>query len=244
MALSIDALLEQYLSQLDLYTQLQSQLATAQKTTFQQLARANWAAQGGIRYGADFYDERMRAMRLVEVIGREEAGVKVRVVKVADRDDRGNNGSEAKENEIDRDREKTAGNVHGEAAADITNRSEVKSENADAQEGQTSSKSVTAIDLRNPLRWFGLLVPPALRAAQSQAITTVDSIIPQLINVRCDLRQLEIEIGRARKQRARAHGRNGETDGETSGKETDVAEVADTLQGISLVGTPVETASR
>jgi hypothetical protein len=50
------------------------------------------------------------------------------------------------------------------------------------------------------LRWFGVLVPPALRFAQSNFITAVEDTVPQLANVARVLRNQEIEIGRVRKQ--------------------------------------------
>jgi hypothetical protein len=52
----------------------------------------------------------------------------------------------------------------------------------------------------DPLRWFGILVPPALRTAQSTFVGAVEGPIPQLATVVRDLRAQEIEIGRVRKQ--------------------------------------------
>lgn len=52
----------------------------------------------------------------------------------------------------------------------------------------------------DPLRWFGILVPPALRTAQSTFVGAVEGPIPQLVTILRDLRTQEIEIGRIRKQ--------------------------------------------
>ena len=52
---TIDALLERYLSLLDEYTTLRAQLARLQTSMFQHLARANFSAERGLRYGPDFY---------------------------------------------------------------------------------------------------------------------------------------------------------------------------------------------
>jgi hypothetical protein len=54
--------------------------------------------------------------------------------------------------------------------------------------------------LVDPLRWFGVLVPPALRTAQSEFICAMEDSIPRLASVGRDLRGQEIEIGRLRKQ--------------------------------------------
>lgn len=55
------------------------------------------------------------------------------------------------------------------------------------------------IDPRDPIRWFGVLVPPPLRSAQSKFIGIVQGPIPQLVTLTKKLRAMEIEIGRTRK---------------------------------------------
>jgi hypothetical protein len=52
----------------------------------------------------------------------------------------------------------------------------------------------------DPIRWFGVLVPPALRSAQTSFVTAVEGPILELSTLEKDMRQQEIEIGRARKQ--------------------------------------------
>jgi hypothetical protein len=46
---------------------------------------------------------------------------------------------------------------------------------------------------------FGILVPAALRSAQSSAVTMVEKVIPQLASVDAEMREMEIRIRRARK---------------------------------------------
>lgn len=53
---------------------------------------------------------------------------------------------------------------------------------------------------RDPLRWFGILVPSALRSAQSYFASAVEGPLCQIANLSKDLRQQEMEIGRLRKQ--------------------------------------------
>jgi hypothetical protein len=70
-----------------------------------------------------------------------------------------------------------------------------------AQGSQKSRKETPSTEkLTDPLRWFGILVPPALRTAQSTFVGAVEGAIPQLATVVRDLRAQEIEIGRLRKQ--------------------------------------------
>jgi hypothetical protein len=52
----------------------------------------------------------------------------------------------------------------------------------------------------DPIRWFGILVPPTLRSAQASFVSAVEGPLPQLANLARDLRQQEIDIGRLRKQ--------------------------------------------
>lgn len=57
---------------------------------------------------------------------------------------------------------------------------------------------------RDPLRMFGILVPPALRTAQTAFRDAVDRPVVRLAAVTGQLRGLEREIGRARKAVRRA----------------------------------------
>ncbi|KAL3472628.1 hypothetical protein BJX99DRAFT_210871 [Aspergillus californicus] len=58
---SLDAHLESYLHLLDKHQQLQSELASRLSLGFLSLAHANYTCPPGRRYGADYYDERMKA---------------------------------------------------------------------------------------------------------------------------------------------------------------------------------------
>ncbi|KAI1116022.1 hypothetical protein F5Y14DRAFT_98657 [Nemania sp. NC0429] len=57
----IDDLLEQYLLLLHEYTSLREELTTLQTGIYQNIARANFAAERGLRFGQDYYDDRMQA---------------------------------------------------------------------------------------------------------------------------------------------------------------------------------------
>ncbi|KND92379.1 hypothetical protein TOPH_03256 [Tolypocladium ophioglossoides CBS 100239] len=63
----IDELLERYLGLVDEYTQLRRELSQLQADVYQNIARANFSAERGLRYGRDQYDERMQATRVVGV---------------------------------------------------------------------------------------------------------------------------------------------------------------------------------
>jgi hypothetical protein len=56
----------------------------------------------------------------------------------------------------------------------------------------------------DPIRMFGILVPPALRSAQSSFREAIDSPVTRLAAVTGQLRALERDIGRARKAARKA----------------------------------------
>ena len=53
---------------------------------------------------------------------------------------------------------------------------------------------------RDPLNWFGILVSPALRTSQSSFKDAVANLIPTLASISKEMREVEIEIRRARKR--------------------------------------------
>ena len=66
--------------------------------------------------------------------------------------------------------------------------------------GINSSKSASDEKLPiDPLRWFGILVPSALRATQTSFTAAVEGPVPELINIVAELRKLENEIRKTRK---------------------------------------------
>ncbi|KAI0435100.1 hypothetical protein F5Y09DRAFT_293692 [Xylaria sp. FL1042] len=63
----IDGLLERYLYLLHDYTTLREELTALQTGMYQNIARANFAAERGLRFGQDSYDDRMQASRRLAI---------------------------------------------------------------------------------------------------------------------------------------------------------------------------------
>ncbi len=87
---------------------------------------------------------------------------------------------------------------------------------------------------RDPIRMFGILVPSSLRMAQGDAITLVQEIVPQLVNIDAEMKQIEIQIRRARKQRTKAKAlekKQENTSSETAGNES-----ADPRKSVGALG--------
>lgn len=182
----IDTLLERYLTLLDEYTQLRDRLSRSQSDVFHSIARANFSGERSMRYGRDHYDERMQASRRLNICeGDEGEGREFEVVNTAK--------EETKEDPEESVDEEQTNDDEPDAA-------EVKEEDT-SDEKPKKAKEKKPVD---PLRWFGLFAPMPLRNAQAQSIEAVESIIPRLVTVKAEMHNVEIEVGRARKKRAKA----------------------------------------
>lgn len=226
----VDKLLERYLLLLDEYTALRSTLESVQGAMYQNIARANFSGERGVRYGRDFYDERMQASRRVEVAVGEEGGVpEFSVVSEkadAEEGEKGGDGEETKDAEQgERDGEGEGPEKKGlteesESGEDTPQSEDESDEESDAKSGSDEEKiKEDAAERkrrierhRNPLRWFGFVTPLPLRFAQDQAIQLVETVIPRLATVDAEMKDVEIEVRRARKRRAKA-----ETEGAKAG---------------------------
>lgn len=194
---AIDALLERYLALLDEYTTLRSRLSQLQTGMFQHLARANFSAERGMRYGPDFYDERMQALRQVS-ISTTKGGLPIFTVSHNSRA-RGDDDSSCQNPPPDpatpADGEKEA------AAADEAPGEPPVPAGDDEAESEAGPKKQNAA--RDPLRWFGVLTPLSLRQTQACAAESVDEVIPRLASLSAEMQDLEIQVRRARKKRAK-----------------------------------------
>ncbi|OCK81822.1 hypothetical protein K432DRAFT_403444 [Lepidopterella palustris CBS 459.81] len=177
----LDSLWEQYLELLDQYQKVQAQISAHFSSGFLSLAQANFNNSSGTRYGQDYYDERMQASRTVTMV----SGLPVPSVAICipepqtSSQDSTSSSSESKDS-----------NGISERATGLANSSSKK-------EPTSSTPKHKSVD---PLRWYGLLVPPALRSAQASFIQAVEGPIPRLVTLSKELRSLEIDIGRTRKQ--------------------------------------------
>lgn len=178
----IDSLLQRYLLLLDEYTRLRTQLSSLQASVFRDIARANFSAERGLRYGQDQYDERMQALRTAKV----EMDGELPVFEVV---------GEATAAEAD-------GHA-GEETDEKTDAGTAKEQDDDEKSGE-KGKSNKVVKSKDPLRWFGLLTPQSLRTAQASSIEAVEKVIPRLVTVNQEMAIIEIEVRRARKKRAKA----------------------------------------
>lgn len=76
----------------------------------------------------------------------------------------------------------------------------LESEGEDVAEAETREGG----RLPDPLRMFGILVPPALREAKEGAGLLVGDLVPRIVQVDLEMREVEVRIRRARKRMGRA----------------------------------------
>jgi hypothetical protein len=197
----IDALLERYLALVHEYSQLRDRLSTLQAGVFHNIARANFAAERGLRYGQDQYDDRMQALRTLEIrVADKTDGDAAPSFHLFDAATRTAERGEGAEPVGDNDEPST-----DEAeSATSPEAGDAKQEERNEQEQKTESSGAKTVDTRNPLRWFGVLVPQPLRNAQSLSIEAAEQVIPRLVSVDAEMQRLEIEVRRARKKRSKA----------------------------------------
>jgi hypothetical protein len=62
----------------------------------------------------------------------------------------------------------------------------------------SSTKAKPAPSNRDPLNWYGILIPPPLRQAQASFISAVESSVPQLLNTSASMHDLEARITKLR----------------------------------------------
>ncbi|TDZ74415.1 Coiled-coil domain-containing protein 115 [Colletotrichum trifolii] len=177
----IDQLLERYLTLLDEYTQLRELLSKTQAGMYQNIARANFSAERGVRYGPDYYDERMQALRSLKISANDKGVPRYELVKPAkavtqpvSHEDAGDEGAPDDAGEISSPEKPTA-----------------------------DEKANRAKKSNDPLRWFGILAPLPLRQAQTLSVQAIQDVIPRLVSVDAEMMHLEIEVRRARKKRAK-----------------------------------------
>lgn len=72
-------------------------------------------------------------------------------------------------------------------------------ESPDGQDVDSAEKKEKVQKQGDPLRWFGILVPQALRDSQSSFTQAVGGALPRLAIIAREMRNLEIEIGRLKK---------------------------------------------
>ena len=218
----LDSLLETYLDFLDQYTTLRTQLSKQFSDGFFALARANHTSPslgGGRRFGGDGYDERMKAQRRVvytvedsrggsdahrdesEEIGRDgdqvaaltACRVSIQKTKHSSPSEETSTGSAE---QADYDDTPDHSSTGASSTPPISSPTPTKRDSS--SKASTEAKAKRPPSHRDPLNWYGILVPQALRQAQACFTAGVETSIPQLLNTSAAMRELETSISKLR----------------------------------------------
>ncbi|KAJ5110817.1 hypothetical protein N7532_001352 [Penicillium argentinense] len=224
---SLDELLEQYLHLLDRQQKLQSGLAKELSSKgFLALAHANYTCPPGRRYGADYYDERMKATRKMSVrscyceMKRTEADVcginsSIQTEPEIDAAEDTTSSQSSHETEYkfllervvkvesqektDEKDEKIASFEDSQSEAEATPQNNEGNTNKSDESPSAESKAPKKkFHSNDPLHWYGILVPPSLRNAQRSFTAAVEGQVPELAGVVVEMRALEHKIAELR----------------------------------------------
>ena len=212
----LDDLLEQYLHQLDAYDTLRKKLQDQFSSGFFALANAQRHCKlgPGRRYGEEQYDGRMKAGRVVRTSGRGLTAEELKGPGACTR---------CVEKEANCVYEYHAGSLRQrcrrcvqekqklEDCIESTDRMEPEAKEQqhektpetvarpeiEAGEGTDESVRITYTPL-DPIRWYGLLVPPVLRDAQMHFASAVSETMAPLIIAERNMAHLETKIAEVR----------------------------------------------
>ncbi|KAK3711897.1 hypothetical protein LTR37_009415 [Vermiconidia calcicola] len=213
----LDSLWTAYLESLDAYTASQALLQKHMSAGFISLARANFNARDGVRrYGKDFYHERAVATTRVHVSPSEDDSGKARVEVVKRHEPQhgesdGTEDTTSEKDDIADDKAEAKQQPSPPATPEPESKAPEHGPNAskdnpnpDTKDGESSKpKSKPSLEA-DPLRWFGILIPPALRVSQASFATAVDEVVAESVNAAKRMRECEVEIRKVRKEVRRA----------------------------------------
>ncbi|KAJ5377723.1 uncharacterized protein N7496_005132 [Penicillium cataractarum] len=219
---SLDVLLEEYLHLLDRQQKLQSGLAKQLSSGFLSLAHANYTCPPGRRYGADYYDERMKATRKISIHAQSEVDdpehtseeqdevdscrpdeleYKFNLEKVDNRPAEENTDDTATDAKDKPSTEATEPEVStNDATTPASEAGAPPSQDSDAEPPapQETKKVRKKFRSDDPIYWYGILVPPSLRTAQKSFTEAIQTQVPDLAGTIVEMRALEQKITQVR----------------------------------------------
>ncbi len=227
----LDAVLEIYLDRLDAYQTLREQLSKNFSTGFLSLANANRTSNlgSGRRYGEEGYDERMKAGGRLRIHARGEEAVEGPSQKHIENGRQSIPNSKPKTtpymieqfntSKVDSDNPVRSLDPTKTTTPALSHTPDSWPPTSDSKAPDPKPKSNPKKPL-NPLNWYGLLVPPALRSAQTSFTYAVEDQVPQLLNVQCEMAHLEVQIKHLREEAGLSQHNRPEADGTTDNLST------------------------
>jgi hypothetical protein len=201
----LDALWEKHLILLDSYHRAQQQIASHFSRGFFDLAQATFKSTTRVRYGQEYYDDRMQATTRFEAsVDRQDTPHLA--LKVNDTPSPSTKPSNKDATE------KSPVSSEESDKKDQEDKSEEQGQNDEPdkskQEDKPEDKEKALNKVRDPLHWYGILVPPSLRSSQKSFNSAIHSPVMDAANsaqalhrVDMDIRKLRKDIKKAEKKR-------------------------------------------
>lgn len=211
----MDALWTRYLTLLDEYVSAQAMIKREMASGFLSLAQANFKSPTR-RYGQDYYDDRAVASARVKITETEhgtqmaivrhtfgnvvdEKSIAISSIDTRSEDSDGDKGGPKSESTQlpspsptpEPQRPESSDEKHDDGASDVSN----------INTGSTAHPVSFGPLSHDPIRWFGILVPPPLRAAQKSFSASVQDGggVVQAANAARELRDTEAQLRKLRK---------------------------------------------
>ncbi|MCJ1319143.1 hypothetical protein MMC15_004476 [Xylographa vitiligo] len=165
----LDVLLERYLNLLDSYQTSRLKLTEALSSGYFFLAQANFKSSDSVRYGQDLYDHRMQASLKTDIRLLQTAST-LRFSLLA-----------ASTLSATRSSQSQLLSKPLQAVDDSEMQSLIRNE-------------IAAKSTRDPLNWFGILIPSALSTAQASFKSALNEAVSNLINISMEMQELEAEV--------------------------------------------------
>jgi len=210
-----------YLEHLDAYVAAQKLMQQHMSAGFMQLARANFNAGRGVRrYGKDYYSQRAVASTRTEVLVDQQSGdLSTKLVrfegehvleasntqthKVPDVDL--GESSDPRREELQQPSPPPTPKHRDDAdARDQGDPKHMPKDSVSVKPGDPVKDSAKGKASLDPLRWFGILVPPELRRAQASFTSALQEGTADCANSARRMREIEVEIRKLRKEIRRA----------------------------------------
>jgi len=204
----LDALWEKHLILLDSYHQAQQQIARHFSSGFFDLAQATFKSTTRVRYGQEYYDDRMQATTRFEA-SVDNKDVSLLALKLNDTSSPSTKDSNKDSNKESIEKSPDSKKDHNRETQENKADEQEERDNAEGQEQEAKSddKEKAHNKVRNPLHWYGILVPPSLRASQKSFNSAIHGPVINAANLAQALRRVDMDIRKLRKDIKKAEKR-------------------------------------
>lgn len=210
----LDALWEKHLDLLNSYHQAQQDIARHFSSGFFDLAQATFKSTSRVRYGQESYDDRMQATTRFDA-SVDDQDVPCIALNLHDTtslstgDSIADSAKKSSNQEVDEKEEDTPGQQPTPPSTP-PRKSEGKLPEEQSQENKsetTGDKEATQKKVRDPIHWYGILVPPSLRSSQKSFKSAIQDPVIKAANSAQALRHINMEIRKTRKDIKKAEKR-------------------------------------